>query len=104
MADTAWIENMKKIALQAMEAGDPCNLVFGVVVSVSPPEIRLDQKITVKGKQLTVPARFTDHTETMVIPELGEVSVTVKGSLKPGERVMLLQQKGGQLFLVLERC
>ena len=50
-----------------------------------------------------MPQRLTDHTETMVIPELGEVSVTVKSGLKPGEQVLLLQKKGGQQYLVLDR-
>lgn len=103
MADAVWVENIKKIVLQAAEAGDPCNLVPGVVVSVSPPAVQIDQKITIHGKQVLIPQRLTDHKETMVIPEMGEVAVTVKNGLKPGEHVLLLQKKGGQQYLVLDR-
>lgn len=103
MADATWIDNMKKIILQAEEAGDPCNFLSGTVVSVEPPAVQIDQKITVRGSQVLVPKRFTDHQETMVIPELGEVEVTVKNGLKPGEQVVLLQKRGGQQYLVLER-
>lgn len=103
MPDAQWIENMKRIMLQAVEAGDPCDLIPGTVVSVSPASVQIDQKTTVKGGQVLVPRRLTDHTETMVIPQLGEVDVTVKNGLKPGERVLLLQKKGGQQYLVLER-
>lgn len=103
MADTMWIENMKKIVLQAAEAGDPCNLLPGVMVSVAPPAVQLDQKITIQGNQVLIPERLTDHNEIMVIPELGEVSATIKNGLKAGERVLLLQKKGGQQYLVLDR-
>ncbi len=103
MPDNQWLDNMKRIMLQAVEAGDPCDLLPGTVVSVSPAAVQIDQKTTVKGGQVLVPQRLTDHTETMVIPELGEVSVTVKSGLKPGEQVLLLQKKGGQQYLVLDR-
>lgn len=93
MPDAQWIENMKRIMLQAVEAGDPCDLIPGTVVSVSPAAVQIDQKTTVKGSQVLVPRRLTDHTETMVIPQLGEVDVTVKNGLKPGERVLLLQKR-----------
>lgn len=103
MADAEWVENVKKIVLQAVEAGDPCNLVSGVVISVSPPAVQIDQKTTVQGGQVLIPEQLTDHTEQMVIPELGEVSVMVKNGLRPGEQVLLLQKKGGQQYLVLDR-
>ena len=35
MPDNQWIDNMKRIMLQAVEAGDPCDLLPGTVVSVS---------------------------------------------------------------------
>lgn len=31
MADAEWIDNMRKIVLQAVEAGDPCDIVSGTV-------------------------------------------------------------------------
>ena len=34
MPDAQWIENMKRIMLQAVEAGDPCDFIPGTVVSV----------------------------------------------------------------------
>ncbi len=103
MAEAAWIDNLKTIVLQAVAAGDPCNWIPGVVVSVSPVAVQIDQKITVKGSQVLIPQRLTNHTQTMVLPEIGEVAVTVKNELKAGDRVLLLQKKGGQQFLVLDR-
>lgn len=103
MADAQWLENIRRITTQAVEAGAPCDIIPATVVSASPPAVQIDQKTTVKGSQVLVPKRLTDHTETMVIPELGEVAVTVKSALKPGEQVLLLQKKGGQQYLVLDR-
>lgn len=103
MADSIWIENMKRIVLQAVEAGDPCDVIPGNVVSVSPVAVQIDQKTTLKGSQVLIPKRLTDHTETMVIPEVGEAVVMVKSGLKAGEQVLLLQKRGGQQYLILDR-
>ena len=40
MADAEWIDNMRKIVLQAVEAGDPCDIVSGTVTKTAPLEIR----------------------------------------------------------------
>lgn len=103
MANTEWIENMKKIVLQAMEAGDPCDVIPGVVTGEAPLTVQIDQKTILFNSQLLVPKRLTDHTETMVLPEAGEVNVTVKGELKAGEKVLMIQKKGGQQYLIIDR-
>jgi hypothetical protein len=103
MADAPWIENMKRIVLRAVEDGDPCDMVFGTVTKLSPLAIQIDQKTVLFGDQLLVPERLTDHVEQMSIPELGEVSVTVKSGLRSGQRVLLLQRRGGQQYAVIDR-
>lgn len=103
MVDTEWVENLKRIVLQAVEAGDPCDVIPGVVTGVVPMTVQIDQKTTVSGGQLLIPAHLTDRTVEMSIPELGEVSVVVKNSLKAGENVLLLQKRGGQQYLVIDR-
>ena len=35
MADAEWIDNMRKIVLQAVEAGDPCDIVSGTVTKTA---------------------------------------------------------------------
>ena len=103
MPDAEWIENIKKIVIKAVENGDPCDVVLGTVTSASPLSIRLDQKTTLTGPQLLLTRNVTDHTEQMSIPGVGTVAVTVKNGLKSGERVMLLQKRGGQQYAVLDR-
>lgn len=101
MPDTIWIDNIRKIALQAVEAGEPCDVISGKVLSQNPLEIQISQKIILSSKQIILPQQFTDHTEDMLIPGVGEVSVLVKNGLKTGDKVLLLQKRGGQQFVVM---
>ncbi len=103
MSDAPWIENMKQIVLRAMEEGDPCDIVPGTVTKISPLSVQMDQKTTLSGDQILVPEHLTDHAEEMSIPGIGEVSVIVKGSLKPGQRVLMLQKRGGQQYTIIGR-
>lgn len=101
MADAQWVENIKKIVMKAVEAGDPCDVVLGAVIREDPLEIQLDQKTILSKAQLLVPENLKEHLEKMVIPGLGEVSVTVRNCLKTGKKVLLIQKKGGQQYAVL---
>ena len=103
MADTAWIENIKRIVYQAVEASDPCDVLSGTVVKEEPLEIQVGQKLILHNRQIIRPEQFTDHEETMNIPGIGAVSVIVKGALKMGEKVLLIQKRGGQQFVVIGR-
>ena len=52
---------------------------------------------------LLVPEHLTDHTVQMDLPELGTASVLVHSGLKAGERVLLVQRRGGQQYAILGR-
>ena len=41
--------------------------------------------------------------EQMSIPGVGDVAVTVKNALKGGEAVILVQKRGAQQYLVVDR-
>lgn len=103
MADAAWVENMKRIVLKAIEEGDPCDIVPGTVTRVSPFAVQIDQKTTLSESQLLMPEHLTDHVELMSIPGIGEVSVTVKGGLRLGQRVLMIQKRGGQQYAIIGR-
>ena len=103
MADAAWIENMKSIVLKAVEEGDPCDVILGTVTKDSPVTVQIDQKTTLLETQIIVPEHLTEHAEQMSIPGVGEVSVTVKGGLKSGQRILLLQKRGAQQYVAVGR-
>lgn len=101
MADALWIENIKKIVFQAIEAADPCDVISGIVVKEKPVEIQISQKTTLNRDQILLPIHFTDHMEIMVLPNVGEVSVIIKNALNLGDNVLLIQKKGGQQYAVV---
>ncbi len=122
MADvSALVEQIKRLAVSAVDAGKPCGVFFGTVKSGKPLEIAVDQKLTLGEGQLILPRAVTDYeteVETEWETELqwkdvpdkehlheikGKKKIKVLNSLKTGERVALLRLEGGQSFLVLDR-
>ena len=101
--DNEWIENLRNISCQAEEAAKPCSVLTGTVTGTSPVAVRIDQKITVTGSQLLIPRYLSDHVEQMSIPGVGDAAVTVKNALKGGESVILVQKRGAQQYLVVDR-
>ena len=101
--DNGWIENMRQISMQAVEAGKHCDVILGTIASVSPMRVQIDQKTSLTGAQLIVPQYLTDHTEKMSIPGLGSVSVLIENALKTGDQVILLQKRGAQQYLIVDR-
>lgn len=94
---------MKKIVSQTIEAGKPCDILLGTVTGLSPPSVRIDQKTTYSGPQLLIPQHLTDRSIQMIIPQVGDVAVTVKNALKIGDQVILVQKRGAQQYLVVDR-
>lgn len=103
MADTEWIDNIRRIVLRAMEAENPCDVILGSVTKAAPLEIQISDKAVLNASQILIPQSMTDHTQEMSIPGVGTVNVMVKNALKAEEQVLLMQKRGGQLYVVLDR-
>lgn len=56
------IKTIKKTALEAVEASSPVNVCYGTVVSESPLQIEVDQKITLGSAQLILTKNVTDYS------------------------------------------
>lgn len=115
---------IKKAATEAVEAGKPSDFCFGKVISVSPLKISVEQKMTLGAAQLALTRNVTDYTTTIRVDWLtedksggvnadsfashnhsisGTKQITIHNGLKIGEKVVLMKQKGGQKYLVLDR-
>lgn len=72
---------IKQAAIEAVEAANPVRIRKGSVVDASPLKIKVSQKITLTKEQI----------------------VTCKdiGPVKQGDTVILLQQQGGQEYIIL---
>lgn len=59
---TGLIEIMKRAAIDAQEAGQPCDLRTGVVKTVSPLSIQVSSQLILPEGLLIVPRNLTDYT------------------------------------------
>jgi hypothetical protein len=115
---------VKRAAVEAVNAGQPSDFCFGKVISVIPLKISIEQKMTLGAAQLILTRNVTDFKTTVTVDWLtgaksggsgdssfashahevsGEREITIHNALRIGERVVLLKQKGGQKYLVLDR-
>lgn len=80
-----FVKVIKKTSVEAVEATKPVNVFFGRVVSVSPLEINVEQKLILGRLQLIVAERL------------------ITEPLKKNDEVILIRQQGGQKYVVIDR-
>ena len=118
MLDSSDLYNaIKAAAMKAVEASKPCDFLFGKVTSVSPLKIMVEQKLTLGSAQLVLTRNVTDYTVPVSVDWNTEQSSTdnhkhqlsgvknmvIHNGLKIGDEVILIEKKGGQKYLVLDR-
>lgn len=118
------MDAVKRAAVDAVEAGKPSGIFFGKVISTSPLQICVEQKMTLGMAQLVLTRNVTDY-ETAIETEwltektdggYGEASfeahehairgvklLTIYNGLSVGDDVILMQQQGGQKYIVLDK-
>ena len=111
------LNSMKKAGLDAVEASKPADFCFGKVTKEEPLTISVEQKLTLSTAQLVLtrnvtefkikitPIKWKTEEEDGHKHELKEEEKEIKvhNKLKVGEKVVLIRQKGGQKYLVLDR-
>ena len=119
------LETIRKVSESSLEAMKPADIFFGVVESVSPLIIGIDQKLKLTEDVLILTSSVLDFKCEIVpdkkkreafIEDFCELSgscqievapydeyIVIKNRLKKGERVILLRAFGGQKFVVLDR-
>lgn len=118
------VENIKKAALAAVAASMPSGVYFGTVISESPLQISIEQKITLTKNQLILSSLVQDFDVKMTVDHTteetsggsgvdafsshnheykGKKTFRVHLALKKDEKVMLLRMQGGQKYIVLDR-
>ena len=121
---TDFLNVIKKAALDAINASQPSDFCFGKVISVKPLKISIEQKMTLGSAQLVLTRNVTDFTTTVTVnwdsefksggvnaasfeshnhQILGKKEMTIHNALQLNDEVVLLKQKGGQKYLVLDR-
>lgn len=124
MADTL-LQTIKQAAQEAAVAGKPFCLTFGEVVDVNPLSIRIEQKMTLSEAFFILTWAVVDHYVDITVNHVtenraggggdaefashnhaytGKKKIMIHNGLKVGEKVILLQQAGGQQYIVLDRA
>lgn len=115
---------IKRAALDAVNESSPTAIVFGIVVSIVPLKINVEQKIPLTSLQLILTNNVRDYELEMTVDHItenesggsgessfashnhaytGKKKFTVHNALIIGDEVMLLQVQGGQKYIVLEK-
>lgn len=106
---------MKQAGTKAVDAGCPVTVCFGKVLSASPIQVLVDQKMTLGTAQLVLTRNVTDYevpitidwktesAESHVHGLNGKEKMIVHNSLVQGEEVVLLRQQGGQKYIIIDR-
>lgn len=102
MGDTVkFIETIKKVALSAVKATKPTEIMYGTVKQINPLKVELNQKLILEENDLILTDNVIDfETEITAVEKLTAI---VHNSLKSGDKVILLRVQGGQQFIVLNK-
>ena len=123
MADL--IQLLKELSKKTNEANEPFEHRKGIVETVNPLTIKVDQKLTLEEEDLILTHLVKDYDVDISVShetkefELiegaptdikkhkheyeGRKKITIHQGLKPGEEVILLKVQGGQAYIVLDR-
>ena len=96
------IQIIKQAAVEAVQASSPTSVLFGTVTKASPISIKIEQKFTLTSEFLILTNNVKRYTTTLRIDDELK-TVTVDNSLSVGDKVILLQEQGGQKFIVLDK-
>ena len=80
-----WVNVIKNCALEAVDANKPTKIAFGVVESISPLKVLVGQKLGLSEEFLVL-------TQTVIT-----------NALAVGDKVLLLQMQGGQVYVVVDK-
>lgn len=68
MSDTNdLLKIIKQAAIEAIEASKPVNMVFGTVISTSPLQIQIEQKLTLSSDQLVLSRNVTNYQTSIYV-------------------------------------
>ena len=154
------VDAIKKISQGAEEASAPCNVLYGIVTSINPLEITIEQKLKLTSEFLVLTKNVTDYSVDVSIDwdteskslnanhshsadanvsvnssispnpdsqtinnnvetniEINETKIglshahsitgtkrmTIHNALKKNDTVILIQKRGGQEYIVLDK-
>ena len=98
-----FVKPIRKIVLAAIDARRLTRLVYGTVETTNPLTIRVDQKKLIDTKQLQLTRAVMDYETEIRINDGTKQPCTIYNALKVGDRVTMVQQEGGQTYLIIDK-
>lgn len=106
----AMVDLIKSVALKAVEASNPVNVLLGTVINASPIEIEVHQKLRLTKEFLVLTERVTryevdlEHNHGGPTALAGKLTDTpIRTGLIKGDKVVLVRVQGGHQFVVLDK-
>ena len=96
------INILKKISQGAEEASAPCNILYGKVTNENPVEITIEQKLVLTKEFLFLTKNVVDY-KTYITEGNVKKEVILHNALKLGETAILIQKRGGQDYIVIDK-
>lgn len=116
---------IKQLVMQTLQNTELSDVVSGEVINDNPLQIKIDSKIILTDEFLVLTNNVRDYETTVDYIEVTEseeetdteetdkeetpeptsktAKCTIHNALKVGDNVLLLQQSGGQMFIVLDK-
>lgn len=116
---------IKELALRAIRAGKPVEVMQGEVTAIAPLQITVEQKMVLDESFLVLTEAVKDHEHEITVidwrtenasggsgdaayaahahPITGRKKIIIHNALQVGEKVLLLAMEGGQSFIVVDR-
>lgn len=110
------LEMIKQAGLDAMEASNPLQLLYGEVKQTDPLEVNVDQRFTLPSDFLIVPEHLTRYEldlkhgheysvdgTTQTTREALTEKIVIRPGLQAGDPLILLRVQGGQKYLIIDK-
>ena len=110
---------LKQLVKETMDTFDLSDVISGTVTKINPLEVKIDAKLTLEEDFLILTNNVRDYTVDVTVENWqtesesspdkhshklkGKKKITVHNALKVGDEVIMLQQKGGQMYVILDK-
>jgi len=97
------LKEIQKLVLGVLNAQKLATVIYGNVISVGPLEVQIDQKLTLKEKQLKLTRAVMDYEVEMSVNGGAKQKSKVYNGLIAGDKVTMIRVHGGQQYLIIDK-
>lgn len=96
-------EKLAALAARVQESMESVDFMFGTVVSINSLAVSVEQNLLLPAAVLILSGAVVELVE-YEDEESGEIYYVPEHNLQVGEKVLLAKVKGGEAYVVLNRC